>query len=159
MSTEAAPPPRVHIREFLPEDMSSILEIERSSFSVPWSEGAFRSLLRRRDSLLIVAAEGGRVVGYAAAWFAAGEGELGDLAVDPDHRRRGIGQALVERVRSEARQRGVDRLFLQVRQSNESALALYESIGFRQVGRRQRYYRSPQEDALVLAWVPGDENR
>lgn len=139
--------------------MSSILEIERSSFTVPWSEGAFRSLLSRRDSILIVAAEGERVVGYAAVWFAGDEGELGDLAVDADHRRRGIGQALVEEVRSEARRRGVDRLYLQVRESNDSALALYEGAGFRQVGRRQRYYRSPREDALILAWAPSGENR
>lgn len=140
----------VRFRSARPADLPRLVRIERASFPLPWSETAFRSVMRREDGRVIVAQRGGSVVGYAVVWFAADEGELGDLAVAPDHRRRGVGRALLEEALEEARVRGADHLFLQVRESNEAALRLYDSAGFRKVGRRRGYYRSPSEDALVL---------
>lgn len=131
-------------------DLPRMVRIERASFAVPWSESAFRSVMHRDDARLIVADRAGEVVGYAAVWFAADEGELGDIAVDPERRREGIGTRLVEGVLEEARRRGAQQVFLQVRESNQGALRLYETAGFRKVGRRPGYYRSPSEDALVL---------
>ncbi|MFW6193847.1 MAG: ribosomal protein S18-alanine N-acetyltransferase, partial [Gemmatimonadota bacterium] len=140
----------VRLRTARPADLPPMGRIERASFSLPWSETAFRSVMRRDDARLIVADRGGEVAGYAAVWFAADEAELGDIAVDPDRRREGIGSRLVREVVAEARRRGVQQIFLQVRESNRGALRLYESAGFRRVGRRAGYYRSPSEDALVL---------
>lgn len=158
------------IRQLRPEDLPAVLRIEEASFEAPWSEWAFRALFRRRDAVLLAAelpagvdredGEGAwTMVGYAAAWFASGEGELGDLAVAPDARRRGVGRALVRAVKEETRRRGGTGLFLQVRESNEAARSLYLDEGFKRVGRRKRYYRSPAEDALILRWSPAREAR
>lgn len=144
---DATPPA---VRTARPADLPAMVRIERTSFPIPWSEGAFRTVMRRPDARLIVADRAGEVVGYAAAWFAADEAELGDLAVHPDRRRQGVGTRLVEAVVAEARRREARHLFLQVRESNRGAIRLYRGSGFRKVGRRPRYYRSPTEDALVL---------
>lgn len=142
----------VAIRPIRPTDLPDVLAIERSSFSVPWSERAFRHLMGRQDAAVLVADAGrGRLAGYAAWWVAADAAELGDLAVHREHRRRGVGRALVRAVARAARERGVARLFLQVRAGNEAALSLYRDTGFREVGRREGYYRLPTEDAVVLA--------
>ncbi len=102
------------------------------------------------------AGEGG-VVGYVVAHDAAGEGEILNLAVAPARHRRGIGRALVEGVLAVLSDRGVSEVFLEVRESNAGARALYDSLGFREVGRRARYYRRPLEDAVVLrAAIPAD---
>lgn len=140
----------VDVRTARPADLPGMVRIERASFPLPWSEGAFRSVMRRDDARLIVADRAGEVVGYAAVWFAADEGELADIAVHPDRRREGIGTRLVAAVMEEARRRGAQQIFLQVRESNRGALRLYEAAGFRKAGRRPGYYRSPSEDALVL---------
>lgn len=145
-----APGGDVRLRTARPADLPPMVRIERASFPLPWSESAFRAVMRRDDGRVIVAQGEGEVVGYAAVWFAADEGELGDIAVHPEWRRRGIGRRLVGAVLDEARRRGAQQVFLQVRESNGAALRLYESAGFRKVGRRPDYYRSPAEDAFVL---------
>lgn len=153
-------PDGLRIREARPGDLPQVVEIERASFPLPWSAGAFKALMRRRDSRVTVAEESGRVVGYAAVWFTRGEAELGDLAVHPGHRRKGVGRALLEDALGAAAERGSARLFLQVRESNAGAMALYADAGFHRVGRRPDYYRSPSEDALVLArQIPAQEAR
>ena len=107
--------------------------------------------MEREDAGVLVAdAPGGGVGGYAAYWLASDEAELADLAVHPDQRRRGVGRRLVEGVCREARERGAATVYLQVRESNHAALALYREAGFSERGRRRRYYRGPSEDAIVL---------
>ncbi len=142
--------PELAIRELREADLPTVVAVERASFPTPWSERAFRSLLGRPDALLLVAEREGRVVGHAASWFVGPEAELADLAVEPSARRQGIGRALIEAVRQAAAERGVTDLYLQVRVSNVAARRVYASQGFRAVGRRRSYYRSPREDALVL---------
>ncbi|MFW6199889.1 MAG: ribosomal protein S18-alanine N-acetyltransferase, partial [Gemmatimonadota bacterium] len=87
---------------------------------------------------------------YLVLWFVTDEGELADLAVDPEYRGRGIGGFLVGRAVERARARGVRSLFLEVRASNERALSLYRSRGFHVISVRKGYYSSPREDALVM---------
>lgn len=148
------------IRPARSADLPQMVQIERASFPLPWSAGAFRALMRRGDARVIVAEVEGRVVGYAAVWFTSGQAELGDLAVHPDHRRQGIGRALLADVLAASGRRGAGELFLQVRESNRGAMALYDEAGFRQVGRRPGYYRAPVEDALVLSReIPAAEAR
>ena len=90
------------------------------------------------------------VVGYLVLWFVTDEGELADLAVDPEYRGRGVGGFLVGRAVDRARARGVRSLFLEVRESNEGALSLYRSRGFHVISVRKGYYSKPREDALVM---------
>ncbi len=131
-------------------DLDFVLEIERSSFSTPWSRTSFRNLLGRNDAHLWVALIDGEIVGYAVVWHVLREAELGNLAVARKWRRLGLGQRLLDWALAEAGGRGAERVFLEVRESNETAHQLYERRGFRPVGRRRRYYRAPVEDARVM---------
>jgi [ribosomal protein S18]-alanine N-acetyltransferase len=140
----------VVLRDMTPADLPAVVEIEKASYSVPWSEAAFRGLLRRGDAGLIVAAAGPAVVGYAAFWCVVDQAELGNVAVSSAWRGRGIGEALVAEAIRRVTERGVRELFLEVRPSNEVARRLYARFGFTQAGRRRSYYQQPVEDALVL---------
>lgn len=134
------------------EDLPEVVALERASYADPWSATAFAGLPGHPAVHFPVVriAPGEPVVGYAVAWFAADEGELANLAVAPAFRRRGLGQRLLDSVLEEARARGVREVFLEVRESNAAARELYASRNFEEVGRRKRYYRSPEEDALIL---------
>ncbi len=129
-----------------------IAAIEQACFSDPWSEASFRQAIDNGGVFFRVATEGagGPVVGYVVAWFAAGEGEIANLAVAPAARGRGIGGQLLDDAIAAAAAHGAEALYLDVRESNSRARALYDSRGFVEVGRRRRYYRRPAEDAIVL---------
>jgi ribosomal-protein-alanine N-acetyltransferase len=126
--------------------------IEQACFSDPWSEASFRQAVDNPGVFFRVATEGagGQVVGYVVAWFAAGEGEIANVAVAPSGRGRGIGGLLLDAAIAAAGEHGAEALYLDVRESNARARSLYGSRGFVEVGRRRRYYRRPAEDAIVL---------
>ena len=132
------------------DDLARVLEIERASYSVPWSETTFRGLLRRRDAEIVVAEDDGDIIGHAVYWYVLDQGELGNVAVWPGARGRGIGALLVAEIVARAARAGVRELFLEVRPSNVWARRIYDGFGFVQVGRRRNYYQVPTEDALVL---------
>ncbi|HWE43428.1 MAG TPA: ribosomal protein S18-alanine N-acetyltransferase [Gemmatimonadaceae bacterium] len=140
----------VVIRPAASADLSGVVEIERASFSDPWSLTAFRSALREERINFHVALSGGSIAGYAISWCVVDEAELANLAVMPSLRGQRIGAALLDRAMADARQAGCVVMHLEVRESNAAARALYESHGFGMVGRRKRYYREPIEDALIL---------
>ena len=154
---------QLDIRRAVPVDLAAILRIERASFVDPWTEDSLATALSLDRMLVLVADEGGEalgdgaasLVGYVVALVVAPEAEIADLAVAPGARRRGIGQALLTRALDELREAGVRAVHLEVRESNLPARTLYESTGFRAVGRRKGYYRQPVEDALVLARAIG----
>jgi ribosomal-protein-alanine N-acetyltransferase len=91
-----------------------------------------------------------QVLGYIVAWFVAGEGEISNIAVDPSAWGSGVGRALLNSALEEGRERSAGAVYLEVRESNERARALYDSTGFEEVGRRKGYYRRPVEDAIML---------
>jgi ribosomal-protein-alanine acetyltransferase len=141
---------RFRIRPATLADAATLVAIERRCFSDPWSEAAFREALSSEWSFGLVADSGRGPAGYLIGREAAGSGEILNLAVAPEFRRRGIGGALLEEgVRVFGRRRATE-VFLEVRESNHSAQALYLAQGFRPVGQRAAYYRNPREDALVL---------
>jgi ribosomal-protein-alanine N-acetyltransferase len=123
--------------------------IELLVFADPWSLGDFRECVTS-EALFLVAVTPEGVAGYAVALNAADEGEILNLAVTPNGRRHGTGRALVEAVLESLRARGVLQAYLEVRESNAAARALYAAHGFGEVGRRTRYYRRPVEDAIIL---------
>lgn len=142
---------RVRLRRMRREDLPAISEIERASFPTPWSEATFRGLLGRANAALLVAeTEEGELLGHAALWTAGPEAELGDLAVRPEARGRGVGRTLLRAALDEAERRGARTIFLEVRESNAPARGLYEAAGFAVVDRRAGYYDRPREDALVM---------
>jgi len=130
--------------------------IEQASFSDPWSLRDFRECVAS-DIVFLVAAAPEGVAGYVIAQDAADEGEILNLAVASARLRGGIGRALVEQVLAALAELGARQVYLEVRESNGAARALYASLRFEEVGRRSRYYRRPVEDAIVLrAAIPAD---
>jgi len=146
----AEPLPDLEIQPMRRHDLDDVEVIERLSFTAPWSRRSFAGLLGRADADLWVGTVDGSLVGYAVVWYMLGEAELGNLAVSPEWRGRGIGGRLLEFAVEKARERGTRRIYLEVRMSNEVARSLYEARGFQQIGVRKRYYRSPVEDARVM---------
>jgi ribosomal-protein-alanine N-acetyltransferase len=135
-----------------PEDLDEVLAIERASFSMPWSRGAFLyEMQQNRVARCWVARDPGRrVVGYLCLWEVADEVHVTNVAVRPDARRQGIARSLLRTVIDDARTRRFKIVVLEVRPSNQHAVSLYESFGFRVVGRRRGYYYDTGEDALVM---------
>jgi ribosomal-protein-alanine N-acetyltransferase len=133
-------------------DLSEVAALERLCYSDPWPASAFATLPDNPRVFFAVArdARRGTLAGVAIAWFVMDEGELANLAVTPSDRRRGVGRLLLEAVIDAAESRGIRDLYLEVRDSNAAARALYANHEFEEVGRRKSYYRSPVEDALIL---------
>ncbi|MDP3910266.1 MAG: ribosomal protein S18-alanine N-acetyltransferase [Gemmatimonadales bacterium] len=140
------------IRPASAADIPAVHEIERAVFADPWPRGDFRECLTAEEADVLVAEldTPARVAGYVVARTAVDEGEILNLAVAPDGRRRGVGRALVVAVLDALAKRGVREVFLEVRESNADARSLYVAHGFREVGRRPQYYRRPPEDAIIL---------
>jgi ribosomal-protein-alanine N-acetyltransferase len=145
------------IRSAVPADVVPLAEIERRCFSDPWSEASFREALESPWTFGLVAHTGRSIAGYLIGREVAGTGEVLNLAVAPNVRRRGVARALLRAGLSFLRRRRVEEVYLEVRESNQSAQALYLSLGFRPVGQRAAYYRNPKEDALVL-WLPLEQH-
>ena len=139
--------------EILPmtsEHMEKLAELEKLCFSRPWSREALIEELTNPVAAFFTAVEGREILGYSGMHCAGGECYLDNLAVFPQYRRQGVGKALLRALEEEARKRGGEFLSLEVRASNESAISLYQSRGFQEVGRRKHFYTDPQEDALIL---------
>ena len=133
------------------DDLEEVLAIERVSFQTPWSRTAFRyELTQNRVARSLVVRVGRDLAGYLCLWEIGHQVHITNLAVDPRFRRRGVARALLGQTMEDARRHGVELLFLEVRPTNVEALALYESFGFRVIGRRKGYYFDTGEDALVM---------
>lgn len=138
------------ITEMTAEHLSDVLSIERSSFTHPWSEKSFSEELDKDSSYLFVAVENDEVVGYAVLDTVLDEGSLLDIAVDSNHRRKGVAKALFSKLFEKASKKNLSFITLEVRSSNCSAIALYESLGFEVVAVRKNYYSKPTEDAVLM---------
>ena len=133
-------------------DLVEVLEIENAVYSHPWSRGNFADSLHAGYQCWTWR-DGGELIGYFVLLVAAGEGHLLNLSIAEDRQRRGHGSTLLVEIMRMAKMRGADKVFLEVRPSNEGAKALYRRFGFRQVAVRAGYYPAPagREDALVLS--------
>ena len=129
---------------------SQIAQLEKLCFSDAWSENSIRSELSNKLSLWLVAVDGDRVAGYIGSQTVLGWADMMNLCVSPDHRRQGIGEKLTLELERQLREEKVECLTVEVRVSKAPAIALYEKLGFKQVGKRPRYYEKPREDALIL---------
>ena len=134
-------------------DAAAIGEAEQVCFGDPWSASGIAELFENEIVVALAAETGGpkiRLAGYAFARVIAGEAEILNIAVLPLFRRRGVGGRLLEAAVTAVRTGGAAELFLEVRESNTAAKALYFARGFRPVGVRTDYYRNPPENAVVL---------
>lgn len=138
------------IRKMQMGDVPAIAELEKVCFSDPWSENSIASELNNSLSYWLVAEDNGIVAGYVGSQSVLDAADVMNVAVSPDYRRQGIGQALINGLIAHLQEENVIALLLEVRVSNAPAIALYEKMGFVQVGRRPKYYHNPREDALIL---------
>jgi ribosomal-protein-alanine N-acetyltransferase len=143
--------PELSFRSARESDVAEILRIERLSYAFPWTEGIFRDCLRVNYTCR-VAEIGVAVAGYGIMSVAAGEAHLLNLCVGEDYRCRGIGRRLLAHLLQVAASVGAREAFLEARPSNTSAIRLYQSLGFVQIGVRRGYYQAVdgREDAIVL---------
>jgi [ribosomal protein S18]-alanine N-acetyltransferase len=140
------------LRTMREDDLDQVAAIEQGAYEFPWSPGIFRDCLRAGYGCWVLE-EAGRVIGYALLSVAAGEAHILNLCIAPAHQRRGLGRRMLLRLLDLARWHRAERVFLEVRPSNEGAIALYLHEGFNEIGTRPRYYpaRHGREDAVVMA--------
>jgi ribosomal-protein-alanine N-acetyltransferase len=140
------------IRAMGHDDLSMVSDIERRSYEFPWSHGVFRDCLLAGYHCVVLERDG-RVAGYGILSIAAGEAHILNLCVDPNYRSLGYGEQVLDAVLAQSRAANVREIFLEVRPSNVTALALYRKKGFHSVARRPAYYQANEgrEDAAVLA--------
>mgnify|MGYP003248315501 CR=1 FL=1 len=126
-----------HIRPMEDRDISTVEQIEKSIFSLPWSAKSFADAANTPENVYLVCECTGEIAGYCGMWTVLGEGNITNIAVSPAYRR--------------ARLKDVTIFFLEVRQSNEAAKRLYEKLGYSPIGVRKRFYEKPVEDAIVMS--------
>ncbi len=128
-----------------------ITRIEKESFSAPWSDASIRSAIEDDVVNCVCLLKDGKTAGYAMFAFVCDEGELLNIAIDPAYRGEGLGSAILSHIIQTGKALGCENMFLEVRRSNLPAATLYRKFGFEVIGERKNYYRSPTEDALVMA--------
>lgn len=134
-----------------PGDLDEVVAIERASFGMPWSRGAFLyEIEQNRVARCWVLREDDQVVAYLCLWEISDELHVTNIAVHPGQRRRGLARQLLGAILEDARSRRIRSVTLEVRPTNDEARTLYESFGFRVVGRRRGYYYDTGEDALIM---------
>lgn len=147
------------IRKMTAEDVFRAACLEQEIFSMPWSEAAFASAVADQNARFLVAEEEKRcgdrspvIAGYIGMYLSPPEGEITNVAVAEEFRGRGIGGALVRSMQQEAGALGINQIFLEVRESNETAIRVYRAAGFEEIGVRRGFYERPREDARVMKW-------
>ncbi len=140
----------IEIRRMGFDDIEAVTKIERENFSVPWDENGFLSFMIREGTVFLVAFLDNSLVGYCGLISAADEADITNVSVSLDVRHQGVGSRLVEELIKEAKDMGIKKIFLEVREGNISAIALYQKHNFKQVGVRKDYYEKPTENALLM---------
>jgi [ribosomal protein S18]-alanine N-acetyltransferase len=135
------------------EDINQILEVEHASFATPWSREAFyNEIYNNKFAVYIVLEEDEKVIGYVGAWVVIDEAHVTNLAILPSYRGKKLGEALLRKMMTVAKEMGARSMTLEVRVTNNVAQSLYRKLGFQNGGIRKNYYTDNQEDALVM-WV------
>jgi ribosomal-protein-alanine N-acetyltransferase len=151
INSSSGPAPQIEIRAMLDADVPAVAAVERASYQFPWSEGIFRDCVRVGYLCRVVECAG-VVIGHGIVSAGAGEAHILNVCIRPEFRCRGIGRQLLRYLLDRSRALGMTEAFLEVRPSNTTAIRLYQSLGFEQVGVRRGYYQAThgREDAAVL---------
>lgn len=144
------------LRPMTREDLDAVCALEKQCFSVPWSRESMEKELRENvQAHYLVAEVSGAVAGYAGFWQVLDEGHIMNIAVAPEHRGHGLGEALMREMLRQGNGLGIIYWTLEVRVSNTAAVRLYEKVGFTSAGIRPGYYEKPKEDARIM-WYQFD---
>ena len=148
------------IRKMTVEDVTTVVDLDQKSFSLPWPERSFRfELTDNPASRCWVAERDGNVVGMIVVWLIVEEAHVATIATHPDYRRQGIGRRLLAYALRHLMQDGARSSFLEVRESNIAAQEMYRKFGYEATGRRRRYYRDNDEDAILMSLDSLDAER
>lgn len=145
------------IREMTLEDITQAVLIENECFSLPWSEKSFQDSITREDTLFLVCEDSSTqsgatvITGYIGMYLSFDEANVTNVAVHPSYRKKGYGNALVSTAKTKAKEHQIERIFLEVRVSNAPAIALYQKMGFENLGIRKKFYDHPKEDAYIMS--------
>ena len=140
-------------RRMTTDDIEQVLNVEKQSFTLPWSrEAFFNELTRNQYAVYLVIEDEGRIVGYCGTWIVIDESHITNIAILPEYRGQKLGEALLRKMIEISISMGVVRMTLEVRVSNHVAISLYEKLGFQKGGIRKNYYTDNHEDAYVM-WV------
>ena len=140
----------MEFRRSLPKDGAEIAALEAAVFPDPWQERDIIDLITTEGAMCFTAVDGDRVVAYFLGRLIPPEGELYRIAVIPEKRQRGVGYRLLDYAYKTSKGRGLESLFLEVRSQNVPAIKLYEAYGFERIGLRRRYYKNPDDDAIIM---------
>ncbi|MBR5239374.1 MAG: ribosomal protein S18-alanine N-acetyltransferase [Clostridia bacterium] len=132
-----------------PKNVEGVSLVEKTCFSTPWSLESFRNDLTNENAVYFCLEDGDKVIGYVGMWESFGEGNINNIAILPQYRRQGYAKLLLEHLISYGKEHNLTFLTLEVRESNEGARALYQKMGFSQVGVRKKYYERT-EDAILM---------
>ena len=138
------------VEQMAERHIAAIAAIEQDCFHDPWTENGLREELELENNLFLAAVEEDAVVGYVGCQTVLDEGYITNVAVSPAHRRKGVAARLLTELRIKAEEKGLSFVTLEVRASNEPAIALYRGAGYVEVGVRRNFYTNPKEDALIL---------
>lgn len=143
--------PEIH--DVTPKELAQIEQIERECFSMPWTQAQLASQLRdNMHEFIFAAGEDGIVQGYVGMMYVLDEGYISNVAVSSRFRRQGVADSLIGRLKELCAEHELSFVTLEVRASNEPAIALYTKHGFEPVGRRKNYYDAPKEDAILMTY-------
>lgn len=146
------------IRKMTSEDVPAVAALERSCFSEPWTENVYLQTLANENALYLLAEnEDGELAGTCGLLDILGEGDISNVAVAKPFRRQKVAERMMAELLGRGKERGIMAFTLEVRASNEAAIRLYEKFGFVCEGRRKKFYKKPEEDALILWYRTGDE--
>lgn len=141
----------MNIRRMILDDLPAVVELDKLSFSLPWPERAYRFELTDNPAARCWVFElEGRITGLIVAWFLVDEAHIATIATHPDHRRQGIARKLLTYALRYMSKEGAVTSFLEVRESNIAAQDMYHQFGYEVVGRRKRYYKDTDEDAILM---------
>ncbi|MFA7673374.1 MAG: ribosomal protein S18-alanine N-acetyltransferase [Clostridia bacterium] len=143
---------KITIQKALEQDVESINIIEQESFKTPWSyQSLFEDICQTELAYYLTAkTEDRKVIGYIGMWHVLDEAHITNVAVDKDHRKIGVGTALLKALIDYSKEAGIKRMTLEVRENNVYALKLYENLGFVSYGKRKGYYQDTGEDAVIM---------
>lgn len=140
------------VSEMRKEDIPEAARIEKECFSQPWSEKALSEELQNPVARFYAARNGDKTVGYIGAFNVGGEVSVTDIAVQREYRNRGIATGLIKTLKAKMREEKAEFITLEVRESNITAIRLYERNGFKTVGKRKGFYENPKEDAVLMTF-------
>lgn len=140
----------IKIRKMQKEDIEGVLEVEKESFKTPWTRRLFFDELENPRTVYYVCCSEDEILGYGGMWHVVDEGQITNIAVKKNSRKKGIGSKILEEIINWSKEHDIKVIELEVRQGNFGALELYKKYGFRAVGKRKGYYKEPLEDAVLM---------